>query len=248
MPRIPFRKYLLAPALGLGATGAVVVAVGVPSTPASAQWTVFDPTNYTQNLLIAARTLQQVDNQIRSLQNEAQMLIDEGKNLSRIDFPQLAALQQRLQEIDRLMGQAQGIDFSVGRLEQQFSQLYPASVGALTRDQRVAAARARLDNAMAAFRQTMAVQSAIVESVHDDAQDLKAIVDQSQGAQGALQVSQATNQLLALTAKQQLQLQTLMAAQFRGQAIEQAERGQIAREARASTARFLGDGRAYTPR
>jgi P-type conjugative transfer protein TrbJ len=248
VPRIPFRKYLLASALGLGATGAVVVAMGVPSTPASAQWTVFDPTNYTQNLLIAARTLQQINNQIQSLQNEAQMLINQGKNLSRIDFPQLDALQQRLQQIDRLMGQAQGIDFSVDRLEQQFAQQYPDSVAALTRDQLVSAAQTRLDTAMAAFRQTMAVQSEIVESVHDDAQNLKAIVDKSQGAEGALQAQQATNQLLALTAKQQLQLQTLMAAQFRGQAIEQAERGQIEREARASTARFLGNGKAYTPR
>ena len=29
---------------------------------------------------------------------------------------------------------------------------------------------------------------------------------------------------------------------------EQAQRGQIAREARESTRRFLGDGKAYTPR
>src|SRR3546814_1525509 len=40
--------------------------------PASAQWVVYGPTNYAQNVLQAARALQQVNNQITSLQNEAQ--------------------------------------------------------------------------------------------------------------------------------------------------------------------------------
>ena len=35
--------------------------------PASAQMTVFDPSNYAQNVLTAARSLQQVNNQIRGL-------------------------------------------------------------------------------------------------------------------------------------------------------------------------------------
>ena len=38
-----------------------------------------------------------------------------------------------------------------------------------------------------------------------------------------------------------------MAAQFRDQTLERARRGQIEREARESTRRFLGDGKAWTP-
>jgi P-type conjugative transfer protein TrbJ len=101
---------------------------------------------------------------------------------------------------------------------------------------------------MASFRQAMGVQSGIVENVRSDAETLKALVDKSQGAEGGLQAQQATNQLLALATKQQFQIQNLMAAQFRAQSLEQARRGQIEREARASTRRFLGDGKAYTPR
>src|SRR3546814_7640248 len=71
-----------------------------------------------QNLLTAARTLSQVNNQIRSLQNEAQMLAGQAKNLARIDFPQLDRLREKLGEIDRLMGQAQGIDFRVDQLDE----------------------------------------------------------------------------------------------------------------------------------
>lgn len=249
MPRIPFGKYAVASVLGLGAAGAAVFGISPPATPASAQLSVFDPTNYSQNLLTAARTLTQINNQITSLQNEAQMLANMGRNLSRIDFPQLQQLQQRLGRIERLMGQAQGIDFRVDQLDEQFRQLFPDNFDQLLRtDQRVAAARSRLNAAMSAFRQTMGVQSQIVDNVRTDAQALAEIVGRSQGAEGSLQVSQATNQLLALTAKQQLQIQNMMAAQFRSESIEQAERAQIERESRAAASRFIGDGRAYTPR
>ena len=209
---------------------------------------VFDSANYSQNLLTAARTLQQINQQIQSLQNEAQLLANQQKHLSRIDFPQMSQLQQRLQQIDRLMGQAQGIDFRVDRLDEQFRQTFPTSFEHLARrDSRIAAAKQRLESEMAAFRQTMGVQSGIVENVRGDAEALKAIVERSQGAEGGLQAAQATNQLLALAAKQQFQIQQLMAAQFREQTLERAKRAQIEREARESTRRFLGDGKAWTP-
>jgi len=209
---------------------------------------VFDSANYSQNLLTAARTLQQINQQIQSLQNEAQVLANQQKHLSKIDFPQMSALEQRLQQIDRLMGQAQGIDFRVDRLDEQFRQAFPANFEHLARrDSRIAAAKQRLESEMAAFRQAMGVQSGIVENVRDDAEALKAIVERSQGAEGGLQAAQATNQLLALAAKQQFQIQQLMAAQFREETLERAKRAQIEREARESTRRFLGDGKAWTP-
>lgn len=238
-------RYMMVLLLGTGAVGAAMTA----AVPTAYAIPVFDGANYAQNLLTAARTLQQINQQIQSLQNEAQMLVNQGKNLARIDFPQLDQLRQNLGEIDRLMGQAQGIDFRVDRLGEQFRRQFPGSVGeVMERDQRIATAKQRLDNAMASFRQTMTVQSGIVENVRDDAQALGEIVAKSQGAQGSLQAQQATNQLLALATKQQFQLQNLMAAQFRSQSLEAARRGQSAIEARERTTRFLGDGKAYTPR
>jgi len=246
--RIVFRKYLAASALGLGAVGSLIMGVSVPSTPAHAQLTVFDPGNYSQNILTAARTLQQVNNQIQSLQNQATMLINQAKNLSRINFPELQALTSTLQQIDRLMGQAQAIRFQVSGLDQQFSQLFPSDFGqALRTNQQVIGARSRLDASMDAYKHTMTVQAQVVENVSADAQTLSDIVSRSQGAEGSLQAQQATNQLLALTAKQQLQIQTLMAAQYRADATEAARRVQAEQEARTATQKFLGSGHAYTP-
>lgn len=243
------RKYLTVSALALGASGALLMGISMPSSPAQAQITVFDPSNYGQNLLTAARTLQQINQQIQSLQNEATMLLNQAKNLSRVSFPELDALRQTLQQIDVLMGQAQGIGFRVNGIDQQFRQLFPNDLNAALRtDQQVIAARSRLDTAMAAYRQTMGVQAQVVENVAADARTLEALVARSQGAEGALQAQQTTNQLLALTAKQQFQIQNLMAAQFRAEATEAARRTQAENDARAATKRFLGAGRAYTPR
>lgn len=245
--RILARKHLIATALALGAAGSLAMA-SMTASPARAQITVFDPGNYSQNILTAARTLQQINNQIQSLQNEATIILNQSRNLSRIGFPELDRLRQSLQGIDRLMGQAQGIDFRVDQLDERFRQLFPKDFDqALRRDQLVQAARGRLDNSMAAFRHTMTVQAKVIENVRTDMSELDAILARSQGAEGSLQAAQATNQLLALTAKQQFQLQQLMAAQFRSEAVEQARRVQESAAARAATRRFLGTGRAYTP-
>jgi P-type conjugative transfer protein TrbJ len=233
----------------MASVGVGVIGLGVSGSAPAQAIPVFDASNYAQNLLIAARSLTQVNQQVQQLQNEAQMLANMGKNLSRIDFPQLQELQQKMQEIDRLMGEAQGLNFKVGELDKQYQKLFPQSFDNLLHsDSRVAAARARLDAAAAQFRQSMGVQSKIVDNVQNDAEALNQIVSRSQGAEGALQVSQATNQLLALAAKQQFQLQQLVAAQFRSDAIDQARRAQSELEGKEMTRRFLGDGKAYTPR
>lgn len=233
--------------LGLAATGLMATAIAVPVTPALAI-PVFDPTNYAQNLLQAARALQQINQQIEQLQNEATIIQQGNKNLERIDFPQLDELTQKMQQIDRLMGQAQGIDFKTAQMDTQFRKLYPGSAERILKsDARLAEAKTRLDAAMGAFKQTMGVQAQVVENVAADARILQAIVAKSQGAQGGLQAQQATNQLLALTAKQQFQLQNLMAAQYRSESMEAARRTQAESEAQAATKKFLGDGKAYTP-
>lgn len=247
--RILTRKFLVATALSLGTAGSLTMGVITASTPAHAQLTVFDPNNYSQNILTAARTLQQINNQIQSLQNEASMLLNQAKNLSRVSFPELDALRQTMQQIDTLMGQAQGINFRVNGLDQQFRQLFPNDLNSVLRgNAQVAAARARLDTAMAAYRQTMGVQAQVVENVTADARTLDALAARSQGAEGALAASQTTNQLLALAAKQQFQIQNMMAAQYRAETMEAARRAQEETDARVAARRFLGTGHAYTPR
>ena len=53
---------------------AAAIAAMLCTATAHAQWVVVDPTNLVQNTLTAIRTLEQINNQIQQLQNEAQML------------------------------------------------------------------------------------------------------------------------------------------------------------------------------
>lgn len=247
MAQVRARRYAMVAISGFGLMCAATVSLVVPTRPVSAQLTVFDPSNYSQNVLTAARTLQEVNNQIKALQNQAQSLINQARNLSTISFPELQVITQDLQQINQLMGQAQGIQFRVSTLTQDFQRLFPNGGQTLTSGQQVAAARTRMDTAVSAFQQTMTVQAQVVENIQADAATLNSLVAKSQGAEGGLQAAQATNQLLALSAKQQFQIQTLMAAQYRAQAIEQATRAQSQADARAAATKFLGSGSAYTP-
>ena len=229
--------------LGFAAVAALTIgaAAAVPAAPAAAGMPVFDVTNYAQNLLQAARALDQINNQVKSLQNEASMLQNMAKNLKTISFPQLQQINSAMSRIDQLMSQAQGIQFKIQGLDSQVQKLFPGALQqALNGNQRVAEARARLDAASDAYRQSMSVQAEVAENVKEDAGVLSELAAASQGAEGALEVGQAANQLLALSVKQQLQLQSLMAAEFREAAIERARRAQAEEDGRALTRRFLG--------
>ena len=230
-------------ALYAGALASMLsLAATLPIAPAQAfQLPVFDTTNYAQNLLQAARALEQINNQVKSLRNEAAMLQNMAKNLEKIDFPQLRQITSSMQQIDQLMAEAKGIDFKVDGLEQRIQQLFPGALQhALTANEQVANARARLDAAQAAYRRSIEEQAQVAQNVQQDAGVLAQLAATSQGSVGALQVSQAANQLLALSIKQQLQLQDLMATEYRESAIERARRAQAEEDGRAMTRRFLG--------
>ena len=235
----------------LRAAVAVVLAISasvVAPRPAAAQWAVIDVSNLAQNILQAARMLQQINNQIQSLQNEATMLQNMGKNLSSLNFSSLSAMTSDLQRIGTLMNQAQGISFNVQSVQTAYQQRYPQQYGAGTSiPQLLSDAQSRWQDARSGFQQTMLVQSQIAQTVQTDTGKLADLVNASQGAVGNLQVTQATNQLLALSIKQQLQVQTLLAAQGRAEALSGANNAEAEEEGRAAFTSFLGTSNAYSP-
>src|SRR2546421_5819263 len=112
----------------LATAGVIAFAVFVGPEQASGQLIVFDPNNYAQNVLTAARALQQINNQITSLQNQAQMLVNQAKNLASLPYSSLQQLEQSIQRTQRLLSQAQRISFDVQQIDRAFSTTYaPAS-------------------------------------------------------------------------------------------------------------------------
>ena len=237
---------------------ALALALAVPvalspilASPAHAQFgfgrIVYDPSNYAQNVLTAARTLEQINNQITSLQNEAQMLINQARNLASLPYSSLQQLQQNVQRTQQLLGQAQNIAFEVSQIDQAFQQQYGNVSLSTTDAQLVADARSRWENTVGGLQDAMRVQAGAVGNIDSNRAEMAALVGQSQGATGALQATQAGNQLLALQSQQLSDLIALISANGRATALTEAERATAADQGREQRRRFLTPGSGYQP-
>lgn len=223
-----------------------IVAVSLLTTaPSGAQWIVFDPNNYVQNVLTAARELQQINNQITSLQNEAQMLINQAKNLASLPYSSLQQLQSSIQRTQQLLSQAQRIAYDVQQIDRTFATSYGPATSSQSDSALIAGAQSRWQNSVAAFQDALRVQAGVVGNLDTNRIQTSALVSSSQGASGALQATQAGNQILALQAAQLADLTATVAAQGRAQSLESARRAAAQDQAREQLRRFLTSGQGY---
>ena len=214
----------------------------VAVTPASAQFggIVYDPTNYAQNVLQAARALQQVNNQIQSLQNEALALTNQARNLASLPFSSLAALQAQVRQTQQLLAQAQRIAYDVRSIDQAFTARYRLVPLNASDASLVSGARDRWQDSVGAFEDALKVQAGVVGNIDGARGAMDGIVSASQSATGALQATQAGNQLLALQSQQLADLTAAVAAQGRAQSLEMARQAAAEAEGRSRFQRFVG--------
>lgn len=223
-----------------------IVAISLLATaPSRAQWIVFDPNNYVQNVLTAARELQQINNQITSLQNEAQMLTNQAKNLASLPYSSLQQLQSSIQRTQQLLNQAQRIAYDVQQIDRAFATTYAPATSSQSDAALFAGAQSRWQNSVVAFQDALRVQAGVVGNLDTNRIQTSALVSSSQGASGALQATQAGNQILALQAQQLADLTAAVAAQGRAQSLESARRAAAQDQAREQLRRFLASGQGY---
>ena len=228
--------------------GALVLAASLLAASPAKAIIVFDPSNFVENALTAARSLEEINNQLLQLQNEATMLTNEARNLTKLPFNIVGQLQATLALTSQLIAQAQGIAYQLGQAQAQFSRFYPTAYGGNTSGASMAAdALQRWTNSLQALRTTISMQAQSAQNLAVDENSLAVLVQQSLGAIGILQAAQATNQLLALQSRQSIQDQQLRLTQDRSAALEQAR--SVAAEARSREVRrrFVGNGTQYTP-
>ena len=227
---------------------AAAIAAMLCTATAHAQWVVVDPTNLVQNTLTAIRTLEQINNQIKQLQNEAQMLINQARNLASLPSSVVGQLRANLATTQRLIAQAKGLAYDVTSIDREFARLYPEKYAAtVSGNQMYLDAQERWKNTLQGLQTAMRMQAQVSQNLNQDEGVLADLVDQSQSATGALQAMQATNQLLALQAKQSIQTQQLQLTQGRAASLELARQAAAVERGREVTRRFLGGGTAYTP-
>ncbi|MCG8357089.1 MAG: P-type conjugative transfer protein TrbJ [Kiloniellales bacterium] len=208
---------------------------------------VYDPANHAENILTAARTLQQINNQVQQLANEAQMLLNQAQNLANLPTSVAADLRSSLGQVDALIRSARGIAYQVSVVDSEYRRLFPEEYAAAVSTSRIIAdAHEAWQFAREGFKHSLEVQAEVVDQVRADTVTLDLLISESQGAVGNLQVAQAGNQITALAAKQTMQLQTLLAASARADALERARTVAAREQARARFERFMGDGSSYS--
>lgn len=227
------------------AAGTLVMGLALAAAPASAAWIVFDPTNYTQNLLQAARALQQIDNQITALANQAQMLINQARNLTSLPTSMLSEVEGNFSKMTNLMGEAQKLAYDVQDIDRQFSSTYQNFASDKTGAQLVESARQRWQDSLAAYEHSLKAGAVAVSNIQDTRSETSSLVSASQSAVGILQATQAGNQLLAVQARQVADLTAMLAAQGRATALEKSREAAAEAQAREQFSRFMS-GTSYS--
>jgi len=184
---------------------------------------VIDPTNLIQNAMTATRTLQQVTAQATMLRNQVTQMTRLGIYVGE-DF------ERTLSELNRLTYQARGLTYRIDEIERVFEMHFPD------------VADAQQDASIMAFRDSIQMQAKITQAIEQDGRQLNVLMDASHAAVGELSAIQAGNQITALSAKQSMQMQTLMAAQYRAEAIERSRALYAEQAGAARHEAFMGRG------
>ena len=212
--------------------------------PAEAQVAVYDPANHAENILQAARALQQLDNQLRQLTHEVDMIEKMARDLETLPVEVAnAIIRDRINRIEDLIRKAEGIGADVEAVNRDFDLAFPESYGETPPPASVlvADARARWEASREAHRHVLLIAAETRGGNSADAGALSGLVAESQGAAGNLQALQAGNQISALTAQQLMQVEALLGAGARASALETARALAEAERGRARLRAFLGE-------
>lgn len=215
--------------------------------PSANALTVFDPMNYQENLLSAARALEQINNQVRALQNQAQMILRMDQNLMRLGTSLSPDLQRTLTDIQMQIRAGEGIALELEQTQSAYERLFPAQVSAaLSSDDVLRNAKNRWEEEYAGLKRAALLQGQIANGIETDTRLLGDAMTRSRNAVGALEATQAGNELTGLAVKQSLTLQGLLAAQHRAQTVGRARDLATEDEARQRFKSFVGTGSGYS--
>jgi P-type conjugative transfer protein TrbJ len=181
------------------------------------------------------------------LQNQADSLINEARNLQSLPLTIVQPLQDQIRQTQQLLNEAQRIAYDVRTIEGAFDLHYKNVPLGASQQAMVDGAEARWQNSVAAFEDALKVQAGTVANIDGSREALGSLVSASQSATGALQAAQAGNQLLALQARQLADLTATLAATGRAQALDAAERAAAKAQAREQLRRFLAIRPRYLP-
>ena len=233
--------------LAAGAAAAALATASAP-VPRTRSGSSTIPTNFSQNVLTAARELQQVNNSIQSLENQATMLINQAKNLASLPYSAVAQLEAAISRTESLLTQAQRIAYSVTTIDQAFTTVYPQSyAGSTPNAQLLADAQTRWQNARVGYQDSMNVQAGVVQNLDNARVQINAWSPPARAPAAPCRPSQSGNQIMGLAAQQLADVTAVIAAMARAQSLDGAARLESQAQAQAQATNFLNYGSGYIP-
>lgn len=220
------------PRTKLRSAAALALALGA-ALPAHAQLTVFDPANHVENALQAAR-------QLESLTNEAQMLVNQARELAASPYSHLIESSQTLKDIAELAASVRGIAADVSRLEGQFEDLYPAAIDGLNPEAALAQANARTLTARASALDLASTAAELERLSQGRGARLQGALTASQAAGGQTAAIQSSTQMLAVLAEDLAAMRTVLLAQSRLMAQDAAARAAERTAAQETRRQYYG--------
>jgi P-type conjugative transfer protein TrbJ len=225
----------------------LITALAFAAVPAAGQQVVYDPSNYAQNVLQAARALQQINNQIAQLENQTQSLISQAKHLVSLPYSLVSTITGQIQRTEQLIAQAQRIAYSVSAIDKAFTTNYGAINLNISQQQMVAQAQQRWQTSVAGLQDAMRMQATVVGNIPTSRTTVTTLGASSQSASGALQAAQVNNQLLVQISQQLADLIALEAAHSRAQTFVAAANATDQNQGTSQLSTFLTRGSGYQP-
>lgn len=229
-------------------SGLVVFVLSVLPPPVGALFgagdIVYDPANYAENLLTAARALQSNINEALQIANQLRQIEMEVRNLAA--FPQgvWGDVQADIRQLTQLMESGQAISYAMRNLSSEFQRLYPGykapenyeeAYGEWTNNTLTGAQKA-----LEAANQ----QNAMFAAEFARAGQIEAMSDSAEGAMEALQA----NNMLAAEAVEQLQkLRQLQMSEMQAQSAYMATEIEDQAAQKAAVKKWLESGKNYVP-
>lgn len=241
--------------IALGVALAIGAGTAAYAPPANAQWVVYDPANFMQNLQQALQSVEQVSNQIKDyaaqmqqIQNQVAQLANEGRNLASLPTSVLQQYQQIYGQYAQQVQQLQGLMSNLSKTRDQFQQQYPdIAKGNQSFQQLTALTSQWQTSGRQNIEDALAGGASVLGTLPTSQQGFQTLGQASQSATGALQAMQAGNQINMMVGQELMKLNA-QTAMFEQAVLQEQARQQGADQV---SQRYLDNayngGNAYKP-
>lgn len=187
--------------------------IALPMPGAQAAMIVFDPQNFSHNIMTDIQTLRSNIHEATQIANQMTQIANEAKNLTTLPYSVLQSFASQYGELISVVQGISGLVNDVQHLEANFQAMFPdfSQKTSFTGNDMVTGLAAWRTHLNGAVTDSMKTGAQVLRGLPASQQELNNLLQQSQGAVGALQALQSGNQIAAGVAGQLLQLNAQMA-------------------------------------